>query len=443
MTAPSVVHLTTSVAGGAGRAAARVHAALRAAGVGSTIYTANRGPLWQPHVVGFDPSQRVTDVFRRNRRRNRIVADIARYRATRTPGFDWFSDDRTDTAAGPLRRLPAADVIHLHWVTNFVDYDAMLPGLARRAPLVWTVHDLNPLTGGCHYDAGCNRFTLDPGCGACPQLGSADPLDLSRDIWSRKRTALADVPSERMHVVACSEWTARQVRASMLMNRFPLRVIPLSVDPTVFFPRDRAAARAVLGLPVDGAVVLFAADSVANRRKGFALLAAAVEGIGDDLGDVTLVSVGGDAAELPARLGGARYVPLGYVTDDRLLATAYSAADAFVIPSLQEAFGQTALEAAACGTPAVGFDGGALPEVIRDGRTGLIVPAGDVAGLRQAIVRLLVDDEERRGMGDAAVAVAREHHAPAVLAERYVDVYRTATGEAAAASNPPVAGAAC
>ena len=134
-------------------------------------------------------------------------------------------------------------------------------------------------------------------------------------------------------------------------------------------------------------VVLFAADSAAQRRKGFRELAEAVEGI-SGIDNVTLVSVGGGKAELK---GGHRHVHIGRLSDDRLLAMAYSAADVFVIPSLQESFGQTVIESMACGTPVVGFASGGIPDMVRPGHTGHLAPTGDTAALRDAIVKLLRD----------------------------------------------------
>ena len=89
-----------------------------------------------------------------------------------------FSLGRVYCGQNLLRQLPACNLIHLHWIVDMVDYATVLPELARRVALVWTFHDMNCFTGGCHYDGHCGRFAA--ACGLCPQLGSSKENDLSR-----------------------------------------------------------------------------------------------------------------------------------------------------------------------------------------------------------------------------------------------------------------------
>src|SRR6185295_15560755 len=196
--------------------------------------------------------------------------------------------------------------------------------------------DMGAFTGGCHYDQGCGKFTAS--CGACPQLGSRDENDLSRKVWKSKKSAL-DIHEEDLHIVGPSNWIAGEAKRSSLFGKFPISVIPNGLDVDEFAPRDKNFSRDLWNIPRDAAVVLFAAESVANVRKGFAHLAQAVAGI-RGVENLLLVSVGGGKCDLPA---GLPHLALGKVTNDRMLSTIYSAADVFVIPSLQESFGQTVI----------------------------------------------------------------------------------------------------
>jgi len=114
---------------------------------------------------------------------------------------------------------------------------------------------------------------------------------------------------------------------------------------------------------------------------------------------------------------------LGYVEDERWLSVIYSAADVFVIPSLQEAFGNVALEAMACGTPVVGFDAGGIPEFVCSGVTGLLAPTGDVVGLRAAMVELLRDRVRREEMSDRCRQIVVEEFTLEIQARSYVKLY--------------------
>jgi glycosyltransferase involved in cell wall biosynthesis len=212
---------------------------------------------------------------------------------------------------------------------------------------------------------------------------------------------------------------ANEARRSSLLHKFPVTVIPLALDTEVFCPRDRRGAREALGISPDALVVLFVASLISQPIKGFALLAQALNGLGD-LTNLLLVSVGRDTPSVEVQIP---HLPLGYLGNERLRSLVYSAADVFVMPSVQEAFGQTALEAIACGTPVVGFGVGGIPDMVRPGITGLLVPALDVNTLRAAIRALLQNPARRAEMAANCRRIAVEEYALEVQARRYIELY--------------------
>jgi glycosyltransferase involved in cell wall biosynthesis len=113
----------------------------------------------------------------------------------------------------------------------------------------------------------------------------------------------------------------------------------------------------------------------------------------------------------------------GHVNSDFFLSLLYSAADVFVIPSLQEAFGQTALEALACGTAVVGSKAGGIPEIVLDGVTGYLTPAGSAGDLRAAILKLLNEPEKRAEMARNGVRLVLEKHTLEEQAQKYETLY--------------------
>jgi glycosyltransferase involved in cell wall biosynthesis len=292
----------------------------------------------------------------------------------------------------------------------------------QRAPLVWTLHEMTAMTGGCPYAYDCPGFTR--ACGSCPQLGSSDPDDFSHQIWRRKKSIYARLGSRRLHIVAPSRWMADEARRSSLLGGFPVSVIPYGLDLETFRPRAEAKRLLeVVGLDAASRVILFLADYTANRRKGFALLDEALANIGDARG-VALVSLGRDAPRLRSNLPHAH---LGNISDDRLISAVYSMADVFVIPSLQDNLPNTVLESMACGTPVVGFRVGGVPDMVRDGENGILVAPADVAGLASAIASILRDDARRAQMGAAARTIAEKEYTLTLQAERYLTLYRSLT----------------
>jgi glycosyltransferase involved in cell wall biosynthesis len=413
-----IVHLSTSdVSGGAARAAYRLHTGLRRLGHDSCMFVARRHSS-DPTVTAFVPSPRLYNRLCRRLRWEQITRSFGQYRIPRPDGHEAFSNDRTQHGATLVRQLPPCDVVNLHWIAGFVDYQTFFTAVPQHTPVVWTLHDMNPFTGGCHYDDGCNRYTM--GCGSCPQLGSNNAADLSHRIWQRKRKIFAQIERGRLHIVTPSHWMAATVQRSVLLGGRPVTVIPLGLDTDDFAPRPRCLARNILGVPQHARVILFVAESMELRRKGFALLAKALAGLAD-LTNLFVISVGRRKPAIDTQFP---HLHLGHISNDRLLSLVYSAADILVCPALQENLAQTALEALACGTPIVGFAVGGFPDMVRQGVTGLLVPPQDVVALRAAIADLLQDVSRRAEMAANCRRIAVEEYSLEVQARRYIELYQ-------------------
>lgn len=415
-----VLHLNTyDVTGGAALATYKLHRGLRSLGHDSSMVVAYKKST-DPTVSAFVPRKDFkTRLFRRGRSEY-IRREFSRYTATRPTGFELFSDDRSPYGSELARQLPPSDVIHLHWVAGFIDYRGFFAGVPSHVPIFWRLSDMNAFTGGCHFDHGCGR--QHTGCGACPQLGSSDERDLSRRIWKRKQAAFNALRPDRLHIVALNRWMAAEVRRSPLLGRFHLAVIPNGVETDVFEPRDSKLARDVLGIPQDANVILFAADAVTNRRKGFELLIQALKGLPDSL-NAFLVSVGGGSPRMDNFI---RHLHVGHLENRRLLSLVYSAADVYVVPSLQDNQPNTVLESMACGTPVIGFDVGGIPDMVRPGITGLLAPVEDVRAMRSAVVEMLLQPEKRKAMAAECRRVVLEEYTLDKQVCSYADLYAAA-----------------
>jgi glycosyltransferase involved in cell wall biosynthesis len=411
-----VVHLSTSDSGGgAARAAFRLHTGLRRLGVDSSMLVEDRRGD-DPTVRRFRPPAGILSRLRRRAGRASISKDAAGY-PNRPQTLDWFSDDRTPYCDQLLAQVPPCDVINLHWVAGFVDYGGFFPGAARLGvPLVWRLADMNAFTGGCHYDDHSGKFTAE--CGACHQLGSTDPADLSHQIWLRKKQALSHLSDDALHLVGTSRWIAGEARRSSLMGRFPVTIIPNGLDTADFAPRDKKFSRDFFDLPPGARIVLFAADTAATVRKGFTYLAEALQGM-TGIDNLLLVSVGGG----DPKITGVPHRHLGRIRDDRVLSLAYSAADVYAIASLQESFGQTVTESMACGTPVAGFASGGIVDMVRPGVTGELAPTKDVPALRQAVKNLLNNGDVRAKMSENCRRIVLAEYSLEVQSRAYLSLY--------------------
>lgn len=414
-----IVHLSTiDVKGGAARSAYRLHQGLQRIGWPSTMFAMEKTCPDQT-IVRFEPPQGIMDRVGNRIRREMIARDFARYRVSRPSGYEMFSDDRGPFPNAMVAQIPPCDVVNLHWVAGMVDYTSFFPQMTRTTPVVWTLHDMNAFTGGCHYDHRCGRFSGS--CGVCPQLGSRQEQDLSRAVWKRKKQAIQAVTTGRLRIITPSRWLAEEARKSSLLSEIRVDVIPYGLDLDVFAPRDKAYSRDLLGIPQDARVVFFLADVVDNRRKGFSFLLEALPHCATRVEKLLLVSLGQQPPQADGRMP---WLHLGSIHDDRLLSAVYSAADLFVLPSVLDNLANTVLEAMACGVPVVSFDAGGTPDMVRPGITGQLVPAFDVSALAATIVELLNAPAILRSLSAHCRRVALHEYPLSLQAQRYASLYQ-------------------
>jgi glycosyltransferase involved in cell wall biosynthesis len=412
-----ITHLsTTDQAGGAARAAYRLHQGLLQIGCDSKMLV-QRKITSDLSVSEFVPPR---DLPTRLRRAvlGRYLARHRRALEALPQGATIFTEDRSEHGADVLDQLPGQEILNLHWCSGFFDYQTFFRKVPRPLPMVWTLHDMNAFTGGCHFDHACGKFAAS--CGTCPQLGSHKGNDFSAQCLQRKKNALEKIPAGRLHVVTPSRWMAGEAKKSSVLGKFDVSVIPYGLDTHVFRPMDKLQARRLFGIAADAKVILFIADSLEEKRKGLDKLLLALEGLDSQTG-LHLVSLG-RGVQMPSVK-----VPvksLGFVRDDAEVAMAYSAADLFVAPSLQDNFPNTILEAFACGIPVISFAAGGCVEQVEHGRTGLLVPVGDHAQLRQAITGLLDNAAMRAAMSPACRQTAVDKYSLRLQAEQYQLLYQ-------------------
>jgi glycosyltransferase involved in cell wall biosynthesis len=407
---------TADVAGGASRSAYRLHDGLRRLGQSSQMYVLHKSSN-DSTVHQYVPSRKKTTRLFRNARRLALNLAMRRYSNDSSAERTFFSDDRSPFYKDFCANIPECDLIHLHWAAGFIDYGAFFDWLPESVPLVWTLHDMANFTGGCSYDLGCNKFTIR--CGSCPQLGSHNENDLTRQSWLRRQKCYSSSDSKRLHVVTPSRWLAEELGRSSLMSSMRRSRIPYGLDLEVFQPRDRKVAREVLGIPSGARVILFVSQDIHTPRKGFRLLTEALMGI-EPSGKTFLLSLGMGARPEFKRFA---HVHIPSVSDDGLLSLIYSAADIFVAPSLADNLPNTILESIACGTPVVAFDAGGMPDAVRPGITGLLAKAGNQEDLRAAIIQLLGNDSKRAEMSANCRRVALNEYALNIQAQQYLVLY--------------------
>lgn len=346
---------------------------------------------------------------------------------------DWFARSLTEALSLQYLFLPSswallrhpwfrtADVVQLYNTHGGYFSHSVIGVASRRKPFVWRLSDMWPLTGHCCYSYECDRWKT--GCGTCPLLSDEPALRKDRTalLWRAKQRIYAGA---NVTLVAPSRWIAGIAAQSPLVKHWPVEVIPNGLNLTVFRPVRKAAAREVLGLPQDEAVILFSSVETKAYRKGGTFVTEAVHALkGKTRTPFRLLVVGNRASEWERALD-VPVTTINAVKDDHLLATLYSAADVFLHPALADNLPNGVLESLACGTPVVAFDVGGVGEAVRPMETGYLARDKDAQDLAAGLQRLLDDDDLRRRLGIRCRAVAEAEYDMELQTQRFEALYQ-------------------
>ncbi len=408
----NIVHInTTDTEGGAARAAFRLHKGILDAGHTSRMLVSYKTGGSQ------DVAPLVSGV--RKMLPNRLVILLEEYLSLQyiIPWSRGLFDH-------PY--IQSADIVNLHNVHGNYFSPLILPTLTRNYPIVWTLHDMWPLTGHCGYSYDCARWKT--GCGACPSLNDYPPLrkDTTGFLWKIKDRVYR---RSRLTVVCPSQWLAKTAQESPLLGRFPVHHVPYGVDLKIFRPLRKEMARELLGLPQKTPLLLFAAAYASERRKGADFLRDALHILLQqgfcDIGLITL-GIGSESLRFPSEI---QQWSLGNLMDETSVAAVYSAADLLVSPSLADNLPNTILESLACGTPVVAFNTGGVAEIVRSMETGYLATYQDANDLATGIQLLLRKSELRARMSRNCREVAEREYSLELQARRYLELYAALIAE--------------
>ena len=416
-----VAHFNTSdEIGGAARACSRLHRALVQTGCDSRLFVLNK--------AGTDErTERVARSSWYSEARQQFSGALMNailYYYRSEEGFSY--EYRAASASTPalIDRAKGAQIVNLHYTRGL-----LTSGQAARiakvtgARVVITMMDMGPITGGCHYTRSCTNYQRE--CGRCPEIRSNFSYDVTRRAWrSRKRNYTAIAPT----VVACNRWSRDRAHESSLLGDARCEIIPLATEVNVFRPIARATAREVLGLPANARLVFCGALKLGQTRKGFDSLVEAFNRLPSKLdaqrvagSPVVILTAGnGDFARNIALPFAHHH--LGLLGDDRSLALAYSAADVFVSPSLQDAGPMMVNESLACGTPVVSYDIGTAADHVEQGANGWLAKLGDADELAHGLAQIL-DSNETERLRVRSREVAVDSFSPDRVARKYLDLY--------------------
>ena len=306
-----------------------------------------------------------------------------------------------------------ADIVHLHWINREMLSIADIGKIKK--PLVWTLHDMWPFAGAEHLCQDRRwQSAYDPTSRSKTERG----IDIDHWVYQRKLKHW----KRPMDLVAPSNWMADSAKKSILVNKWPIKVIPNCLDTNFWKPGDQDRARELLSLPQDKKILLFGSYGGNNtKNKGFDLLLEALLRL-QDVGSGFHLAIIGDRPTSLQRININKNY-FGHISDDHLLRDLYRAADVVVVPSRLESFGQVASEAQACGSPVVAFATTGLKDVISHKQTGYLANTFDPSDLSNG-VRWVTNIQRKNLLKENAARRVRKLYSYDVVSARYLSLYK-------------------
>lgn len=400
----------TDISGGAARATYRLHNALIQSGVESTIIV-NHAFTQDETVSGPSSS------FQKLLVRLRLLI------GNKISSFQKSTNSILHSAAWLpsiwLRKLNRAsvDIINLHWINGEMISIEDIPKI--KIPIVWTLHDMWAFCGAEHI-ANDNRYK--EGYYAKNRPDYETGFALNQWVWNRKRRAW----KKPIHIITPSNHMADCIRKSVIMRNWPVTVIPNALDLDIWKPVNKAYAKSIMGLPEGCPLITFGALGIDQHHKGFDLLKDALKNLANQIPNLQLVIFGAQAPKAQSEFG----FPVHYIgplSDDLSLRVMYSAADAMVVPSRFESFGQTASEAQACGTPVIAFNATGLKDIVVHKHSGYLAEPFDPIDLAKGI-KWVLENTKDRNLSENARQIAVEKFSYEVISKKYMEVYKKVLG---------------
>ncbi|MBR3757273.1 MAG: glycosyltransferase family 4 protein [Bacteroidaceae bacterium] len=326
-----------------------------------------------------------------------------------------------------ITRLPEfreADIIHLHWVNQgMLSLKGLQKILASGKPVVWTLHDMWPCTGICHYARECKGFHDE--CGQCWLLCFPKDKDLSHKVFLKKQQVYS---KGHIHFVGCSHWIEKLAQQSLLTKGHDVCSINNTLNTSLFHPISKEECRKELGLPIDKRLILFGAAKVTDKRKGFNyfkeacyLLKEKYPKLATQIG----IAVFGSNIDDLRTLFPFPIYRLGYIKGEQQMVKVYNAVDLFAIPSLEDNLPNTIAESMACGTPCVGFRIGGIPEMISHLENGYVAEYRNAEDFAHGI-HWILNEADTEALGKQARQKAIIAYGEDNVAKQYIHLYEEA-----------------
>jgi len=391
--------------GGAAKAAYRLHKALISAGINSQMLVQEKY-YDDEEVIG-------PNFFEKYYGKIRFHYDRIKLRKFNSDLVSFYSPSGSPFSYIPHKiKKINPDIVHLHWFQgNMMRIEDLLK---INKPLIWTVHDMWAITGGCFCSLGCTNYKNS--CGKCYLLNSNKRNDLSFKLYKRK----INVYNNRNITMASpSKWLFKELKGMNIFNR--VVNIPNIINFENFTPYSiKEDAKRYYQIPQRKKCILFVSMNIKDKNKGFNLLEKALEKIEEEI----IVMIVGDGEVKLKEMKGLQFKRIGFIKNEEELNNLYNAADITVVPSIQENFSNVIIESMLSGTPVVAFNVGGNPDLIEHKINGYLAEPYSISDLSLGIKWLLFSENLQKISALGREDILKKFNKQKILSE-YINLYKS------------------
>lgn len=295
--------------------------------------------------------------------------------------FGLFSYPILGTNLSKMADVQNADFIYIHWTLGgFLNFRSFEQIAEIGKPVIFFMHDMWSITGGCHHSFTCEKYTSH--CHNCQMFPYEKERDRSYKEFEKKIGLYTRF--NNLSFVCPSKWLYDCAIKSRLTHDKPVYYIPNVIDQIFFKSFDKKTAKEILNIESSEKVIAFGAVSIDSPYKGWLYLKEALNLLQQDESfkdNVTVLIFGRGFNKSLADSIPFKIKFMGFLRDEYSIKLSYNAADVFVAPSLADNLPTTVLESLSCGTPVVGFNVGGIPDMIRNKENGYLAKYKDAYDL--------------------------------------------------------------
>jgi glycosyltransferase involved in cell wall biosynthesis len=400
-----ILHINTNDRGGAAKASLRLHFELLKHNFDSKYLVLDQFYNYQK-VFPFFENETKLRKFTNLITRHALPSFYQLYFKNKVKTYEHFSFPNSMIDITKHELYEKADIIHLHYIAEFVNISDFFEKC--RKPVIWTFHDMFPITGLEHATGFEEKFGIIH-------------TKTNEKIRNRNKKNIigAIKKAEKIKFTSPSRWLKQIAEESNDFFLDKINIIPHAVNCNIYKPLDKQFCRKALNLPENKKILLYSTDSHSRANKKFEYVIDAINM--SKRNDLLLLTIGNFSKEkVKVKCD---IINLGFIHNEELLPIIYSASDITKIPSIQESFSLVTIESMACGVPVVAFNTTGPAEIITHNKTGYLAEIGVVEDLAKGIDSILEDANNYLSMSINARNTVLKNYNISEIYKLYLNIY--------------------